>query len=294
MTLVQPGILAPVPPLARYLTFEIVDPSATRNALARLAETVDPAVSVTGIGRATVLALNSEIPGLRELEPLSGPGIEVPSTPAALWCWLRGDDRGELLHRGRAIEAALAPAFSLVGVVDAFRYDASRDLTGYEDGTENPTGDDAVEAAVLSGQGAGLDGSSFVAVQQWLHDLARFGKMSRDEQDATFGRRRDNNEEIDDAPDSAHVKRTAQESFEPEAFVVRRSMPWAEGTRAGLVFVSFGHSLDAFDVQMRRMVGADDGVTDALFRFTRPLTGSAFWCPPATASGRLDLRALGI
>jgi putative iron-dependent peroxidase len=294
MTLVQPGILEPVPQLARYLSFGLAGTSSARDALTRLTETIDPRVSVTGIGRATVLALNSGIPGLRELEPLSGPGIEVPSTPAALWCWLRGDDRGELLHRGRAIEAALAPAFSVLGVVDAFRYDASRDLTGYEDGTENPTGNDALDAAVLSGQGAGLDGSSFVAVQQWLHDFERFGAMSRAEQDATFGRRRDDNEEIGDAPDSAHIKRTAQESFEPEAFVVRRSMPWAEGQRAGLVFVSFGHSLDAFDVQMRRMVGADDGITDALFRFTRPLTGSAFWCPPVTAAGRLDLRALGI
>jgi len=230
---------------------------------------------------------------LRDLEALTGPGIEVPSTPAALWCWLRGDDRGELVHRGRAIESVLAPAFKAQGLIDAFQYDASRDLTGYEDGTENPTGDEAVDAAVVNGQGAGLDGGSFVAVQQWQHDLDRFAAMPRDEQDATFGRRREDNEEIDDAPISAHVKRTAQESFEPEAFVVRRSMPWAEGARAGLVFVAFGRSLDAFEVQMRRMVGADDGVTDALFRFTRPLTGAAFWCPPVTSAGRLDLRALG-
>jgi len=74
---------------------------------------------------------------------LTGPGIEVPVTPAALWCWLRGDDRGELVHRGRSLAAM-------------------------------------------------------------------------------FGRRRDDNEEIADAPPSAHVKRTAQESFEPEAFVLRR------------------------------------------------------------------------
>jgi putative iron-dependent peroxidase len=294
MTLTQPGILEPIPQLARYLSFGLVDTSATREALSRLAAMIDPGDTVTGIGRATVLALGAEVPGLRELEVLTGPGIEVPSTPGALWCWLRGSDRGELLHRGRAIETALAPAFRAQDVVDAFRYGETRDLTGYEDGTENPKGDDAVDAAVVNGQGAGLDGSSFVAVQQWLHDLERFGAMSRDEQDATFGRRRDDNEEIDNAPASAHVKRTAQESFEPEAFVVRRSMPWADGTRAGLVFVSFGHSLDAFDMQMRRMVGADDGVADALFRFTRPLTGAAFWCPPVTGAGRLDLRVLGI
>ena len=45
---------------------------------------------------------------------------------------------------------------------------------------------------------------------------------------------------------------------------------------------------------MRRMVGEEDAVTDALFRFTRPLTGAYFWCPPLAVDGRLDLRALGL
>jgi len=41
------------------------------------------------------------------------------------------------------------------------------------------------------------------------------------------------------------------------------------------------------------MIGADDGIWDALFRFTRPVSGSYFWCPPVQ-TGRIDLRALGI
>ncbi len=293
MTPVQPGILAPVPRLARYLTFELVPGGDLRGALGRLAAAVDPVATVVGVGRSVVLALGCDVPGLRDFPARAGAGIEVPSTPAALWCWLRGDDRGELVHRTRAIEAAVAPALRTAAIIDAFQYDASRDLTGYEDGTENPQGDAAVAAATLAGTGAGLDGSSFVAVQQWLHDLDRFAAMSRDQQDAMMGRRRDDNEEIDDAPPSAHVKRTAQESFDPEAFVVRRSMPWADGFRSGLVFTAFGRSFDAFEAQMRRMAGEEDGITDALFRFTHPLTGAYFWCPPVGAGGRLDLRALG-
>jgi len=291
---VQPGVLAPVPRLARYLAFEISPAADVRAALTKLAEAVDAAQTVVGIGRSTVLALGCEIPGLRDFPVHCGAGIEVPSTPASLWCWLRGDDRGELLHRTRALEAVVGPAFRVASIVDAFQYDASRDLTGYEDGTENPQGDAAVAAAVLDGAGPGLDGSSFVAAQQWLHDLDRFAAMRREEQDATFGRRREDNTEMDDAPPSAHVKRTAQESFDPEAFVLRRSMPWAEGRRAGLVFVAFGRSFDAFEAQMRRMAGLDDGITDALFRFTHPLTGAYFWCPPVATDGRLDLRALGL
>jgi putative iron-dependent peroxidase len=294
MTPVQPGILAPVPRLARYLTFELVPGGDLRGALGRLAGAVDLAATVVGVGRSIVLALGRDVPGLRDFPARAGAGIDVPSTPAALWCWLRGDDRGELVHRTRAIEAALAPALCTGAIIDAFQYDASRDLTGYEDGTENPAGDDAVAAATLAGAGSGLYGSSYVAVQQWLHDLDRFSRLSQAEQDATFGRRREDNEEMDDAPASAHVKRTAQESFDPEAFVVRRSMPWADGARAGLVFVAFGHSFDAFEAQMRRMAGEEDGITDALFGFTHPLTGAYFWCPPVGPAGKLDLRALGL
>jgi len=177
-------------------------------------------------------------------------------------------------------------------VIDGFQFDNGRDLSGYVDGTENPKGKKAAAAAILRGAGAGLDGSSFVAVQQWIHDFQRFEAMSAKDQDNAVGRRRSDNKELSGAPRSVHVKRTAQESFSPEAFILRRSMPWTDGAAGGLNFVAFGKSFDAFEAQLKRMVGAEDGVTDALFKFTRPVTGSYFWCPPI-AKGRLDLRALG-
>jgi putative iron-dependent peroxidase len=254
---------------------------------------VDPTQTVIGVVRSSALALGLDVRGLRDFPAGTGRGIEIPATHGALWCWLRGEDRGELVHRTRALEAVLAPVYRLSAGLDAFRHGIGRDLTGYEDGSENPTGANALAAAAVAGGGAGLDGGSFVAVQQWTHDFGRFDAMTRDEQDASIGRRRDDNEELEDAPPSAHVKRTAQESFDPEAFVLRRSMPWAEGARAGLVFVAFCRSFDAFEAQLNRMMGLEDGVTDALFRFTRPVTGAYYWCPPVKGL-RLDLRALGL
>jgi len=70
-------------------------------------------------------------------------------------------------------------------------------------------------------------------------------------------------------------------------------MPWADGMRGGLNFVAFGKSFDTFEAQLKRMVGAGDGITDALFRFTLPVSGSYFWSPPL-AGKRLDLRALDL
>jgi len=41
------------------------------------------------------------------------------------------------------------------------------------------------------------------------------------------------------------------------------------------------------------MAGLDDGIVDALFTYSRPVTGAYFWCPPLK-DGKLDLRALGL
>jgi putative iron-dependent peroxidase len=288
---VQPGILAAVPRAARYLVFSVAKPKYVRDALSSLALITDGDEVVVGISAQLVSQLGATIDGLRPFPRLRGAKVEIPVTPAALWCWLRGDDPGTILHHSRAIEATVADAFNTDSVVDGFRHREGRDLTGYIDGTENPKGAKAQHAAIVSGKGPGLDGSSFVAVQQWLHNFPAFDAMSTREQDNAIGRRSRDNVELDAAPASAHVKRTAQENFDPEAFVVRRSMPWIDGQRAGLMFTAFGASFDAFEAQLRRMAGLDDGVIDAMFRFTRPLTGAYYWCPPVRR-GRVDFTRL--
>lgn len=297
----QAGILEPVPAQGRYLFFALrahATPAALAESLRCLSPLADGQTTVVGLGASLVAALGGQVPGLREMPDFSTPGVPVPRTPMALWCWLRGADRGDLVLQSLALEHAVAPGLQLAGVLDAFRHgdpqaEHGRDLTGFEDGTENPQGDAANAAALVPEGPPGLAGSSFVAVQQWVHDMDAFGAMDTQTQDHTMGRRRSDNAELDDAPACAHVKRTAQESFSPEAFVLRRSMPWAQSQQCGLFFVAFGATLDAFEAQMRRMAGQDDGVVDALFGFSRPVSGAYLWCPPLH-QGRLDLRQLGL
>lgn len=298
----QPGIFAGIPAVARYVLFTLADPSvdaaAIKEALTRLTPLVDGSDVVVGIGPSLVKALGAEIPNLHEFPDFSRGAIKVPVTPGTLWCWLRGSDLGDLLHVTRKVQKALAPAFTVRHAIDAFRHSwkeggHGHDLTGFEDGTENPEGEKAEEAAFAHGLGEGLDGSSYVAVQQWVHDLDAFEALEDHIRDHFIGRRLSDNEEIEDAPEEAHVKRTAQESFDPEAFVLRRSMPWMMSMQAGLMFVAFGKSHQAFEQQMRRMAGHDDGITDAMFKISKPVTGAYFWCPPMR-EGRLDLRRLGL
>lgn len=287
----QQGLLAtPVPAHARHLFFALQSPEALPAVLDALLPQVDGQNLILGIGAPLVKALGRDIPGLRVFPQLDA-AVENPSTQHALWLWLRGNERGDLLLKAQTLEHALAPALRLADSVDGFLHRGGHDLTGYEDGTENPVDQDAVDAAIIAGEQPGLAGSSFAAFQLWKHDLEYFKSLPQADQDNIIGRRLSDNEELEDAPESAHVKRTAQESFAPEAFMVRRSVAWADGRGAGLAFVALGHSFDAFEVQLRRMSGLEDGIIDGLYRFSRPLTGGYYWCPPMAEAG-LDLSVL--
>ena len=168
------------------------------------------------------------------------------------------------------------PAFHLDPFVDGFRHckgpnGHGHDLTGYEDGTEYPEGNAALQAALVQDGDPSLHGSSFVAVQQWIHAFTAFEAMDSTAQDQVMGRWRSEKEEVDDAPEFPDVKRTAHESFTPEAFVLRCPMPWAAGVQTGL----------------------DNGLVDGLFQMSRTVTGACFRCPPLRDE-RLDLQAVGL
>ncbi|MFZ5476519.1 MAG: Dyp-type peroxidase, partial [Myxococcota bacterium] len=208
------------------------------------------------------------------------------------WAYVRAEDPGAALDRARQLRAALGDAVVLTEDLAGFTYRGGRDLSGYVDGTENPAGDAAVACAIVTGAGEGLDGGSFAATQRWVHDLDALARMAARARDEAIGRAIETDEELADAPASAHVKRSAQESFDPPAHVLRRSMPYGDVAEHGLYFVAFGERLDRFERILRRMAGLDDGVADALLRFSRPVSGAYYWCPPVR-DGRLDLRALG-
>ena len=269
----QPGILAPLASHGRFLTFSLAPGADPTRALASVAALEVDEGLVVGIGAPLV-------PKARPFTALVGPGVSAPSTQGALWFCVRGDDPGDVLLRSRTLVAKLGPSFRLDEDMIAFKHREGRDLSGFVDGTENPDGDEAVTTAIAR------DGASFVSIQRWAHDLDALERLSPGERDLAIGRRLSDNEELADAPASAHVKRSAQESFSPEAFMVRRSMPYGDLREHGLYFVAYGASVDPFERVLRRMMGLEDGTVDALFRFTRPVTGGNYWCPPVR-EGRL-------
>ncbi len=283
----QPFILAPSKPYGLSLAFRTVPDIDPERAVNRLSDGFEPGAAVVGLGEPLVRNLPKTIPGLRTFPAFSGPACTVPSTQASLWVLVTGENRTEVFERSESFVRHLDKDFILEDSMDTFIYAGGRDLTGYEDGTENPNDAERPKVALVD-RGKGLQGSSFVAVQRWVHNLDLFHSQSKNQRNNIIGRKQDTNEELENAPLSAHVKRSAQESYDPAAFMLRRSMPWSRDRERGLEFIAFGKTLDAFERVLRRMTGFDDGIVDALFSFSRPVRGGYYWCPPVRKN-RLDL-----
>ncbi|MFO1329743.1 MAG: Dyp-type peroxidase [Rubrivivax sp.] len=250
------------------------DPAALWHALHQLHE---PGV-VIGVGAALADAAGVEGPVLPTLERLQRGRHSMPSTPADLWALVPAHDASQAFDHADALARRLAGVARLVESLPLFSYRHGHDLSGYKDGTENPQGDAAWAAALVpEGEWAG---ASVVLVQRWRHFRERFAALPPEARDLVIGRRLVDDEEIAEAPESAHVKRTAQEDFEPPAFLLRRSMPWGDLRRHGLQFVAFAASADPIERQLRRMMGLEDGLPDALLNHSQAETGALFWCPP--------------
>ena len=97
------------------------------------------------------------------------------------------------------IMANLGGAVSPADEVHGFRYFDNRDLIGFVDGTENPTGQAAIDAVVVGDEDAGFAGGSYVMVQKYLHDLDGWNALSTEAQEVIIGRKKLSDIELDDS-----------------------------------------------------------------------------------------------
>ena len=98
MTIFQPGILQKIPPLSRYLEFKAIPDKDIMPSLRKISELSGMENLVIGFGYGLVQMSDSQITNLRSFPSLTGAGYEIPSTQADIWCWVRGDDRGQILY----------------------------------------------------------------------------------------------------------------------------------------------------------------------------------------------------
>lgn len=282
----QPGVFAIGTRAHHHLEYDGVrDLDA---ALAAIARVRDAATTVAGVN--VVVGIRPSLWGraaadAADFATLEGAdGFSFDATQHDLWLWLHGAGPDSLLDIALLAHFELRACATLAAEQVSFTYQSSLDLTGFEDGTENPPLDEAIGAATIAADQPG-GGGSVVLVQRWVHDLGGFTAMSPDEQEAVIGRTLVGSRELDPSvmPSDAHVARVVIEDDAGEELeIFRRSTAFGGVAEHGLMFVGFAADQARLLAMLRRMAGADDGVRDRLTRYSTPTSSAIYVVPSVT------------
>ena len=209
------------------------------------------------------------------------------ATPGDLLFHIRAKRMDLCFELATQIMARIGEAVSPVDEVHGFRYFDDRDLIGFVDGTENPRGDAAIDAVLISDEDAAFAGGSYVIVQKYLHDLKGWNALPTEAQERIIGRKKLSDIELDDSvkPSSAHSALTVIEENGKEVKILRDNMPFGRAADGefGTYFIGYSRSPRTIEQMLENMfVGRPPGNYDRLLDFSRAVTGNLFFVPTAT------------
>jgi putative iron-dependent peroxidase len=244
---------------------------------------------VTGIGADAWDRLFAG-PRPAELHPfkeLQGERHRAVSTPGDLLFHIRSAQTDVCFELAAQIMERLAGSVAVIDEVHGFKYFDDRDLLGFVDGTENPTGPAATAAVVVGDEDREFVGSSYVIVQKYLHDMAAWNHLSVEAQEGVIGRRKLSNIELsDDAkPSNSHVAlNTIVDPDGTQRQILRDNM--AFGTigqgQFGTYFIGYAATPSVIERMLENMfIGNPPGNYDRVLDFSRAVTGSLFFVPTA-------------
>ena len=302
----QAGILPEPGESALFLILRVQDPARSAGhalraaaripALAtRLARSAPRArlASVVGFGPALwdLVSPGSRPRAFRPFRAIEAGGRRAPATDGDLLVHLISRRPDLCFELAMQVRGELGDAVAVMEEVHGFRYLDSRDLTGFIDGTENPKGRARAAVALIGREDPAFAGGSFAFAQRYVHDLAKWARLSVAEQEKVIGRRKRDSRELPARarPATAHISRTVIEEDGEELEVVRHSFPYGTTSERGLFFIAYTRDLGIPDKMLARMMGTSaDGLHDHLMDYTRAVSGATFFAP----SLRL-LRSLG-
>jgi porphyrinogen peroxidase len=210
-------------------------------------------------------------------------GFVMPATQRDAVLWLSGSAYDVIFDSARAAIAALRPLASLVEETSSWPYRHDLDLTGFIDGTENPTLMEAPQIVLIS-EGKSGAGGTVLLLQKWAHDAESWESLPVPDQERVIGRTKLDSLELEDKAPDSHVASTDQERF---GTVFRRNMPYGTVSDHGTMFVGFSAEQEVLAAMLESMAGLAGGDRDALTRYTRPVTGAYYFVPAAEALLRL-------
>jgi putative iron-dependent peroxidase len=292
VTVPQFGIFAQGTIAHAFLEWDLRADTDVARAAAVLSELRGPTVSAGGVN--LVLAFGPELwrviapgdvpAGLASFQPLGRiGGHHAPAAQHDVWLWINGSSQDVVFEHTRAAAQAIESVAMLANEQVAFVHRDSRDLTGFVDGTANPTLLEAPEAALVPDGQPGAGGSHVLAMR-WIHDLEAFNALPIADQERVFGRSKADSVEMDDdvKPATAHIARVEiEDEAGVELPIYRRSVPYGTVAEHGLYFVAFAADRSRFDTMLGRMFGiGGDERHDRLTDYSRPVSGAFYYAPP--------------
>ena len=244
---------------------------------------------VIGIGSALYdrLFAGPRPSGLHPFRPIAGPRHTAVATPGDLLLHLRATRIDLCVEFADQFLRNAGDALTVVDEVQGFQYFDERDLLGFVDGTENPSGAAAVRAVLIGSEDPDFAGGSYVIVQKYRHDMEAWNALSTAEQERVIGRTKLDNIEMsdDDKPSDSHVALTVITDDEGNQLqIVRSNMPFASfatGER-GTYFIGYAADPSVTEQMLRNMfIGKPFGNTDRVLDFSTAVTGSLFFVPGA-------------
>jgi putative iron-dependent peroxidase len=289
----QAGIFALGTSSHAYLEFDILDAKNRKQFASTISAIREPRTTTGGVN--FVIGFRPEL--WRDLVPEDAPpgvagfnnpiqgmeGFVMPATQHDALVWLSGSAYDVLFDMARSVVHDLASLASLADETSSWPYRHDRDLTGFIDGSENPTLLEAPAAALLPEGVPGAAGSVLL-LQKWKHDTAQWEALPVDRQERIMGRTKLDSIELENKPADSHVARTDQDKF---GNIFRRNMPYGGIDDHGTMFVGFSADQKPLSRMLDSMAGLIDGTRDALTRFTQPLTGSYYFVPSVESLLRL-------
>ena len=224
---------------------------------------------------------------LRPFRELVAGKRHAVSTPGDILFHIRANRMDLCFELATQITARLGPTITPVDEVHGFRYFDSRDLIGFVDGTENPKGQEAIDATLVVDEDPAFAQGSYVIVQKYLHDLAAWNALPTEEQERIVGRRKLTDVELDDSikPDFAHNALTKIVEAGREVKILRDNMPFGRAAEGefGTYFIGYSRSPRTIELMLENMfLGKPPGNYDRLLDFSRAVTGSLFFVPSAS------------
>jgi putative iron-dependent peroxidase len=244
---------------------------------------------VTGIGSEAWdrLFSGARPAGLHPFRELAGPVHRAVATPGDLLFHIRASRLDLCFALATEIMGRLRGAVTPQDEVHGFKYFDERDMLGFVDGTENPTGAAARRAVLVGAEDPAFAGGSYVVVQKYLHDVEAWEGLSVEAQERVIGRRKMTDVELSDEvkPADSHVALTSVTGPDgSDLEILRDNMPFGSVGRGefGTYFIGYARTPEVTETMLERMfLGTASAPHDRILDFSTPVTGSLFFTPAA-------------